>query len=248
MKPVNPLRVGGRKFRQLEGARQEGMEVAHLLQVSPVFGGDAREGRIKRYRSPRILHFATHGFFLKNAPSDERGNPLGAPAPWDDSRKAPDRLCGYANPMLNSGLALAGINTWRDGGVLPDDAEDGVLTAVDVSGLDLTGTEIVVLSACDTGLGDARFGEGVLGLRRAFVVAGGRSVVMSLWKVPDRETRVLMVDFYQRLLSGIPREQALREAQLAIKENHPDPLYWGAFILQGAPGRIEADSPSATPP
>jgi len=104
-----------------------------------------------------------------------------------------------------------------------------------VSGLDLLATELVVLSACETGLGDVRAGEGVFGLRRTFVLAGAKTLVMSLWKVPDQQTQELMVDFYQRILAGIPRAAALRDAQLAMKEKYPDPLYWGSFIYQGDP-------------
>ena len=112
------------------------------------------------------------------------------------------------------------------------------MTAEDVSGLDLLATELVVLSACKTGLGDVHTGEGVFGLRRAFVLAGAKTLVMSLWKVPDQQTQELMVDFYRRVLDGEPRYEALRNAQLKIKKKHTDPLYWGAFICQGEPGGI----------
>ncbi|GAH33692.1 unnamed protein product, partial [marine sediment metagenome] len=115
---------------------------------------------------------------------------------------------------------------------------DGILTAEDVSGLDLLATGLVVLSACETGLGEIRTGEGVFGLRRAFVLAGAKTLVMSLWKVPDQETQELMEDFYRRVLQGKSRADALREAQLAIRTNHPDPLYWGAFICQGDPSPL----------
>ena len=101
--------------------------------------------------------------------------------------------------------------------------------------MDLLNTELVVLSACDTGLGEIRTGEGVFGLRRAFVVAGAKTLVMSLWKVPDEQTQELMEDFYRRILSGEPRAEALRNAQLALKAGRPHPYYWGAFICQGNP-------------
>src|SRR5262249_17314833 len=138
-----------------------------------------------------------------------------------------------------SGLALAGANTWLKGGKPPETAEDGLLTAEDVTGLDLLATEMVVLSACETGLGQVHVGEGVFGLRRAFVLAGAKTLVMSLWKVRDQQTQELMVDFYQRILKGEPRAEALRQAQLALKAQHPDPLYWGAFICQGDPGPLK---------
>ena len=91
----------------------------------------------------------------------------------------------------------------------------------------------MVLSACETGLGDVQIGEGVLGLRRSFVLACAKTLVMSLWKVPDQQTQELMDDFYTRLLQSQPRAEALRAAQLTMKVRHPEPHYWGAFICQG---------------
>jgi CHAT domain-containing protein len=115
---------------------------------------------------------------------------------------------------LRSGLALAGVNTWLKGAALPAEAEDGLLTAEEVSGLDLLDTELVVLSACETGLGEVHAGEGAFGLRRAFVLAGAKTLVMSLWKVPDLATAVLMGRFYDNLLTrGFDRDLALSEAQ-----------------------------------
>jgi CHAT domain-containing protein len=151
-----------------------------------------------------------------------------------------NRLSGknIESPMLRSGLALAGANTWLQHHSLPLEAEDGILTAEDVSGMDLSNTELVVLSACETGIGDILTDEGVFGLRRAFVLAGARTLVMSLWKVPDQQTKDLMIDFYNRILAGKPIAEALREAQLATKEEYTHPYYWGAFICQGNPGPL----------
>ena len=198
-----------------------------MLGVPAWFEGTALEARLKAHKSPRILHLATHGFFL---PDQER----------DPERNAGPRGTGSAleNPLLRSGLALAGANTARRQGSLPPEAEDGILTAEDVSGMDLLDTELVVLSACETGLGQVRTGEGVFGLRRSFVLAGARGLVMSLWKVPDEQTQELMEDFYRRILNGQllqSRAEALRAAQLALKEKYADPGYWGAFIYQGDP-------------
>src|SRR5262249_53556273 len=121
---------------------------------------------------------------------------------------------GMENPMLRSGLALAGANTFLRGASPPAEAEDGLLTAEDVAGLDLLDTELVVLSACETGLGAVHLGEGVFGLRRAFIVAGAKTLVMSLWKVPDLATAFLMDRFYDNLLTrGLDRDLALSEAQ-----------------------------------
>jgi CHAT domain-containing protein len=144
-------------------------------------------------------------------------------------------LAEVQNPLLRSGLALAGVNAWLAGKPLDPSIEDGVLTAEDVSCMDLRGTELVVLSACETGLGSVRVGEAVFGLRRALVVAGAKSLVMSLWKVPDQATASLMEDFYRRMRSGEPPASALRAAQQSLRHRHPDPLYWAAFIYQGDP-------------
>jgi CHAT domain-containing protein len=158
----------------------EGKWIAKKLGVSPWLGGDALEGRLKeRCRSPRILHLATHGFFLKDQPRDlDAGLPLvgGHESKGWRSGQLPE------NPLLRSGLVLAGYNTWRDRQPVPEEAEDGLLTAEDVSGLDLLATDLVVLSACETGLGEVHVGEGVFGLQRAFMLAGAKTLIMSLWK------------------------------------------------------------------
>jgi CHAT domain-containing protein len=142
------------------------------------------------------------------------------------------------DPLLRSGLALAGANTWMREEQLPDSAENGILTAVDVANMDLQGTELVVLSACQTGLGDVHDGEGVFGLRRAFVIAGAKRLVMSLWRVPDQQTQELMSLFYEALRRGIPCHDALHEAQQCLKQTHTHPFYWGAFICQGDPAPL----------
>jgi CHAT domain-containing protein len=237
-------------FNRLEGTKYEGEEISKLLNIQPLMGEKVLEYKIKTYRSPKILHIATHGFFLENQDDDPNKdkNSMIIEIPEDRSEVRGigstnifNRLSGQGleNPMLRSGLALAGANRWIKGETLPEEAEDGILTAEDVSTMDLTDTELVVLSACETGLGQVLTGEGVLGLRRSFVLAGAKTLVMSLWKVPDEQTKELMVDFYKKLLlSGKPRTEALREAQLAMKEKYPHPFYWGAFICQGNPGPL----------
>jgi CHAT domain-containing protein len=235
-------------FRRLPGTRQEGELIAQALGVQGMFDGQAVVGSLKALRSPRILHLATHGFFLPDQqrdPNKEPSSNINSPVAIRGSGgiDSPDRLAWLMgqhleNPLLRSGLAFAGANTWNRGAAVPPEAEDGLLTAEDVSGMDLLGTELVVLSACETGLGAVQIGEGVFGLRRTFMLAGAKTLVMSLWKVPDKQTQELMEDFYQRLLAGQPRAEALRGAQLAIKEKYPHPRFWGAFICQGNPGPL----------
>src|SRR5262249_37564700 len=130
---------------------------------------------------------------------------------------------------------FAGANTWALGGTLPAAAEDGILYAVEVSSLDLVGTDLAVLSACETAIGTVHVWEGVFGLRRAFALAGAKTLIMSLWQVADRQTPALMSEFYRQLLAGAPRGESLRRAQLALKKKYPSPYYWGAFICQGDP-------------
>ena len=140
--------------------------------------------------------------------------------------------------MLRSGLFFAGANRTLEGHP-PADLDDGILTAYEATGLNLHGTELVVLSACETGLGKVEAGEGVFGLRRAFQVAGADAVLMSLWSVPDQETQELMTLFYEKWLAGKDKHEAFREAQLeereVVKKRYGQdlPFYWAAFILVG---------------
>lgn len=241
---MNALPISGRRsrdwsstttFSRLPGTRKEGKQVAAMLAVTPHLDNQALESSLKACQSPRILHIATHGFFLIDQSDGSDDETVLDVVSGDKGRLA--QLLGQRleNPLLRSGLALAGANTWDKGGSLPIEAEDGLLTAEDVSGLDLSATELVVLSACETGLGEIQIGEGVFGLRRAFILAGAKTLIMSLWKVPDQQTQELMEEFYQRMLTGQPRADALRAAQLLIKTKYNHPYYWGAFICQGTP-------------
>lgn len=220
-------------FARLSGTRTEGSAVAAWLGVRPLMGQDAVESTLKATRSPRVLHLATHGFFL-----DGSGG-VGEAVTRHWGAEPLSALAGVESPLLRSGLALAGANAWAAGRVVPEAVGDGLLLAEDVTGLDLGATDLVVLSACETGLGEVRIGEGVYGLRRAFVVAGARALVMSLWRVSDETTAALMVDFYGRLARGEPRAEALRAAQLALRETYPNPYHWAAFVCQGEPGPLE---------
>jgi CHAT domain-containing protein len=142
--------------------------------------------------------------------------------------------------MLRSGLLFGGADRVFSGGPSASDLDDGVLTAYEALGLRLHGTELVILSACETGLGEVKNGEGVFGLRRALEVAGAESILMSMWSVPDRETQELMTLFYEKWLGGKDKHEALREAQLEMRRRtkarygQDRPFFWGAFVLAGA--------------
>ena len=199
-------------FAPLAGAAQEARAIHALFPEARVLaGGEATESALKRVDAPSILHIATHGFFLPNSPGS-----------------------GSGNPLLRSGLALAGANR-RSGG---DD--DGIFTALEASGLNLWGTRLVTLSACDSGVGEVRSGEGVYGLRRAFVLAGAESLVMSLWPVSDSVTREMMTAFYAGLKQGLGRAESLRKAQLAMlkRKGREHPFYWASFIQSGEWGNL----------
>jgi tetratricopeptide (TPR) repeat protein/CHAT domain-containing protein len=217
------------RFDRLPGTRREGEHVGRALGISPLLGGEALEARVKAVRSPQVLHIATHGYFLPSAFGTPQA--LETLSGEDGGRDASAH--DLDDPLLRSGLALAGANGRTQGFTPPEEAQDGILTAADVCGLDLHDTDLVVLSACQTGLGDIQVGEGVFGLRRAFMLAGAKSLVVSLWRVPDEPTRQLMAAFYARLLAGQPTGVALREAQLELKKTKADPYYWGAFVCHG---------------
>ena len=230
-------------WSRLPGTRREAETIVRELSGQDVHlykDKQAVEGVVKKLRSPRILHLATHGFFLEDQDQsawlnkDVRGMTLsgfsGQPVPPTT----------FENPLLRSGLVLAGANHVGADQVR-EWADDGILTALEISGIPLSGTDLVVLSACETGLGETFVGEGVFGLRRAFQLAGARTVVMSLWSVPDEETATLMGDFYRRLKAGRGKARALQEASLALMKARRErygaahPFYWGAFVSVGEP-------------
>jgi CHAT domain-containing protein/tetratricopeptide (TPR) repeat protein len=219
------------RIASLPGTRREGTLIARILGVLPWMGDEALDSRLKAVRSPKILHIASHGFFLPPLPQAPIMEQI-----LIDGKDATEFL--VQDPMYCSGLVLAGAETILSGGRAPMEAEDGLLTAADVIGMDLRGTELVVLSACETALGEIRIGEGVLGLRRAFTIAGARTLVMSCWKVDDSVTAELMEIFYRSLVAGAPKATSLRSAQLQIKTRYKHPFYWAPFILQGDPGKI----------
>ena len=140
-----------------------------------------------------------------------------------------NRFTVQQNPMFRSGLVLAGGNAAWKGKPVPSGTEDGILTAYEIAQMDLSNTDLVVLSACETALGDIQGNEGVIGLQRAFKMAGVKQILMSLWKVPDAQTDELMLLFYTSLLDGNNANTALRNAQLVMKAKFP-PYYWAGFV------------------
>ena len=216
---------------QLPGTGQEADEVEKTWTGFDDYRGErATETAVKAVHGPKILHLATHGFFLADEPP--KGDARGAAAPATAAMMAMPQVTtqnASENPLLRSGLALAGANQLKSG------EDDGILTALEASGLDLWGTQLVVLSACDTGNGKVTNGDGVYGLRRALVIAGAESLVMSLWQVDDAATRDLMAGYYARLKAGRPRSTALRDVQIALHGNpkYAHPFYWAAFLAAG---------------
>jgi len=201
-------------FERLEGTRVEGKKVHSIIGGELWLGANALESRLKNIHSPKILHIASHGYYL------------------------PENQTNNSHSLFRCGFVLAGVNSFLRGLPLPTEAEDGIVTAYEVTELDLKSTDLVVLSACETGLGDNIAGEGVFGFRRSFVLTGAKTLVMSIWSIPDEETKELMVSFYSNLKSGMEIAEALQKAQLSIKNKHPHPCSWGAFILQGISSKV----------
>jgi CHAT domain-containing protein/Flp pilus assembly protein TadD len=255
--PDVQLRSGGLTWTPLKNSAAEGADVSRTLggtsfgPVAPYVRGRASEDALKRVRSPRVLHLSTHGFFLPDPPKQPPGEGVGAFGarlqPADGAAAVGLARLGVASgvsPLLRSGFVLAGAN--RLGEQLPqspqmDRVEDGWVTAEEAALLDLSGTELVILSACGTGLGTVAAGEGVYGLRRALRLAGAGTVVSTLFDVPDQESVGLMCNFYISLKSGQGKLEALRGAQLRlIKERRErggaaHPFFWAGFVLSGDP-------------
>ena len=220
----NDLRRGNIIWRYLNGTKKE---VEDIEKVALDFGimtklfsaSNGTESTLKNLSGKKndIIHIATHGFYIK---------------PFDNKNEE--------NQMERSGLALAGANNKQKGNALPKGVDDGILTADEISRLDLRGTDLVVLSACETGLGDVT-GEGVYGLQRGFKKAGVQTIVMSLWDVDDAATQMLMTEFYRNLLNGMSKRESLLKAQSKVrnfkgyingeKRNFSNPKYWAGFIL-----------------
>jgi CHAT domain-containing protein len=184
---------------------------------------EASEKNLKSIKAPALMHIATHGYFLADADVG-KGNTLGVDA--ENARN---------NPLLRSGLILANPSGQKQDTTAIDfgSTDNGVLTAYEAMNLDLTGTDLILLSACETGLGDVRAGEGVYGLQRAFLVAGANALVMSLWKVDDAATQQLMTNFYTNWTKSGNKFKAFKQAQQQLMTKYKDPYYWGAFVMLG---------------
>lgn len=216
---------------ELPWTQTEADNLGKILNVKPIIQKKATRKYALELSSPEFLHFATHGFFMPIKKDIENFNAaiMGA------ENLANNQLSTIQNPMLRSGLVLAGFNAWFSYKDVPKEMGNGLLTALDISMMKLSGTKLVVLSACESGLGDIDNGEGVFGLRRAFKIAGAKSMVMSLWSVKDKETQQLMTDFYTNLNKDNNNiYEAFRNAQLKfINNNSRNPFIWGAFIFVG---------------
>jgi CHAT domain-containing protein/tetratricopeptide (TPR) repeat protein len=226
-------------FPPLPDAAAEGEALRVLLPDATLLTKrQATKAALSQMRSPRLLHIATHGFFLEDQNLTSAGEP-DAETLIDDPDRALQRLerrgVSIESPLLRSGLALAGANEQKE-----DD--NGILTALEVTGLNLWGTKLVTLSACDTGVGEVKNGDGVHGLRRALVLAGAETQVMSLWAVSDKATRELMVSYYRMLQQGQGRGEALRRVQLEMlkKMKWRHPYYWASFIQSGEWANLES--------
>lgn len=228
---------GGWKF--LPGTMSETQLISDELKMNSVnvkffSGSEATESAFKTLsgnNSPSLIHISTHGFFFP----DPYAN-LNYTQKEEISKKNQTSQKGVfrksMNPLIRSGLILAGANLlWRDGKRI-EGTDDGILTAHEVSSMDLFNTGLVILSACETGLGDIKNNEGVIGLQRAFKIAGVKNIIMSLWKVPDKETAELMETFYKYLFKDRSTvRDAFTKAQKDLRIKYNDPYYWSAFIL-----------------
>jgi CHAT domain-containing protein len=210
---ISPLPGTAKEVSQIGAALKSNQYNVNLLMEN-----DASESKIKAIKSPYILHIATHGYF-KDDIAVSSSNVFGVQVEYAES-----------NPLLRSGLLLAGASEDQNRTVFTTE-DNGILTAYEALNLSLEETELVVLSACETGKGDIKSGEGVYGLQRAFTVAGTNQLIMSLWKVDDAATQALMSSFYNNwIVKKLSVDAAFRKAQLDLIKTYKEPYYWGAFV------------------
>jgi CHAT domain-containing protein len=218
------------QWNYLPGTEKEVNRIAEILSkknfsVTRLTGTEATEESFVNCcisgQSPGILHISTHGFFF-NEPrtQDQHSDAI------NEYHRSPD-------PMIRSGILFAGANdTWKSAENLVTGIEDGIVTAKDISQMNLAQTELVVLSACETGLGDILGDEGVYGLRRAFEIAGAQHLIMSLWQVPDKQTSELMILFYSKWINEeLSIHDAFNAAQRTMREKYDNPYFWAGFVL-----------------
>ncbi len=212
-------------FYEIEGLQQ--ILRSNGLQFNVLSKNNATETNFKKLNgnSPKIIHIATHGFFFENQQNRQMHHGFGL--------NTEDRYRFAEDPLLRSGIILAGANyAWKHGSKPNDEEEDGILTAMEISNLDLSNSDMVVLSACETGLGDIDGSEGVYGLQRAFKMAGVNIIVMSLWRVPDDETAEFMNLFYNKWLITNNIRKAFTLTQRVMQKKYKDePEKWAAFVL-----------------
>lgn len=224
--------LGSRRWAPLPGTATEGAAIAQLTGGRLLAGEQASAAAIQQQQTPRLLHLATHAYFQPDLPDTEREEDRAQRS----NNQGPTALSGE-NPLLRSGVVLAGANQPD-----ADPADDGYLTALEVARLNWKGTEMVVISACESGKGDIQAGEGVYGLKRAIAVAGARSSLLSLWKVDDRATAAFMESFYNKLKAGMGRADALATTQKEFRESGNStwshPYVWAAFQLSGDWGPV----------
>ena len=218
---------GGETLAPLPGTRAEVEAISAILktsgyQLNILTGSAATESRVKAVKSPEVLHIATHGYFLEDVESS--GSAFGVH--MENANE---------NPLLRSGLMLSGAAKTLTGASSPnlESNDNGILTAYEAMNMSLEGTQLIVLSACETGLGDVKAGEGVYGLQRAFLVAGADALIMSLWKVDDAATQQLMKSFYSSWVKLRNKQKAFKQAQLQLMTKYKDPFFWGAFVMVG---------------
>lgn len=231
-KPASAFMVGNPMYGkngiidQLPGTEAEVKNINKLLTANKVkttvlFGDKATETKVKQVNSPAILHIATHGYFLADLSQMETNKVLGV-----------DISAAKENSLLRSGLLLANCdNVFDENYRASAHAENGILTAYEAMSLNLDKTDLVVLSACETGLGSVKQGEGVYGLQRAFLIAGARSVIMSLWSVSDEATMQLMTLFYTNYTKTGNKNQAFNDAIKQLRLKFKEPFYWSAFVM-----------------
>ncbi|WP_419194104.1 CHAT domain-containing tetratricopeptide repeat protein [Novipirellula herctigrandis] len=215
-----------REFTSLPGAEAEGKAIKRMFPAaSLVSGKEASEYIVKSLKSPQMVHVASHGFFLPRIRREVFFDYGGGKTM---KLLLPEPLLNE-NPLVRSGLVMAGADHFCGG-----HGDDGILTALELSNVDLSGTELAVLSACQTAVGEVYDGEGVFGLRRALVLAGARTQVISLWNIDDQSTSVLMQQFYKNLQNGQSRSEAIRSSQLSLLRNdYKSPIHWAVFQLSG---------------